>query len=358
MDSILHLSFFPSNTEMGSNLNTATNLRWRARVTKEAVLNDDDDSYYYSPEKPHSGANTVASGDRWEVIDSSSKDIPSTAGERCSYQSLSKILLSTIAATAVGSSVYAQTEILSVMITNTTLQLLLWYVISLSCTLSSACAFLALWQHAQMRKLGSIRSIHNRLRASVRSLGQQNERTRRNLTLLDGSINRLGHVEHELQKFTNNSSKDTQRLVNVLKEHKRMQQDLQQVVRKQVQEQILAAVLQTDSNRDCSLSTQELERLIVRLKSISGLVVREEQLRSLLLQNRTEGNELPLSSVLNLLRQVGADASKPSVSPSYESPTRSRGLVNWEDQDNDDGTVFRFCPQQLVSSNEPLIKLS
>lgn len=329
---------------MASNLNTASSLRWRARVTKEAVLNDDDDSQYYSPGKPQNNRDAPSvTGDRWEMIEAS-KETPFSGGY---YQSLWKILLNSVAATAVGCSVYAQTRVLSVMVTNTTLQLILWFVIFISCTLTAVFSLLAVWQRGQLLKYGSIRALNNRLRATVRSLKQQNERLCRNLTLLDGSIDRLGHVENELALFTNNSASDAQRLVAVVKEHKQLQQELQDVVRQQVQEQILQAVLQTDSNRDCSLSAQELERLIVRLKRLPGVKVREDQLRSLLVRQSDARSNLPLTCILKLIRQVGDDAQKPPVASLAESPRH----INLQDEEDDDATVFRFCPLQLVSDS-------
>jgi hypothetical protein len=315
-----------------STLNTASNLRWRARVTKEAVLDDDDDSYFYSPTKqtaqePSQPNPAATPGDRWEMVEQ-----PSAT----SHRFWSTFLLDSIAATAVACSVYAQTQILNVSLTVTTLQWFWWLVSSLACTFTCAVSLLTVWQYRKLRTLGSLRHVHNQTRRTVRSLQQQNERVRRTLTVLDRTQDQLRQVEGELQQYTN--TQDVQRLVKVLHEYKSVQQRLQTLVQHQVQEQILRAVLETDYNHDYTLQAPELERLLHRLKAIKGVDVAEDQLRALLVQDNA--SSVSLTSILQLLRKAGEDGAKTMDSTGFD----------------EEETVFRFCPRQLVTK-EVLIQL-
>jgi hypothetical protein len=319
-----------------STLNTASNLRWRARVTKEAVLDDDDDSYFYSPTKPTAPLtiSPATPGDRWEMVDTP----PSNTG---SHRFWSTFLLDSIAATAVACSVYAQTQILNVSSPVTTLQWFWWLVSSFACTVTVAVSLLCVWQYRTLRTLGSLRHVHNQTRRTVRSLQQQNERVCRNLTVLDRTMDQLRQVEGDLMQYTNNTKGDVTRLVAVLHEYKAVQHQLQQLVQHQVQEQILRAVLETDRNHDYALTAPELERLLVRLKTIKGVDVVEDQLRALLVpQDDAEWYSVSLTSILQLLRKAGEDAAK----------TTTSGL-------DEEETVFRFCPRQLVTDKEVLLQL-
>ena len=342
-------------TPSSSASQTASNLRWRARVSKEA--HDDDDSTAATAAAENVGPSwwgtSYLHAER-RIHRTEDTDTVQTIDGSIDVWSATVYL---VASTAVSCTFYA-------------LQTIAFYSIwwSLSLCLILFFAVLTVWQQRQLALADSLWTVYNRTRKQVRTLRQQNERFKRSLTSLDRSIEQLRTVQGDLQQYcdddNDNKTSQVDRLIQTLRNFQHVQQCLREKLQQQVQQQILQALLQTDRNRDFQLTGSALERLIRRLQSLPGVDLHEEHLRDILAANvlaadassspdeNNNNKSVALSSVVRLLRQVGEDARK-SQQP---AKTRTMGVLNSDDHD-DDSIVFEFHPRQLLNTEENLIEL-
>lgn len=155
----------------------------------------------------------------------------------------------------------------------------------------------------RLRRLGSVRQQVQYGRQRVNSLSTQNERLYRQLQHLDGMHNRLESLQHELSKLIGNN--DVTRMVTVVQRWRVVQQELHEILRNQVQQEIFQAVIHTDRDGNFELSAQELERLVVRLNAMPGIHLNEQGLR----QQLEMEDDRSLQAILRLIRRILLDTS-------------------------------------------------
>lgn len=261
----------------------AASLRWRSRISKEAVNNDDSSVVLVSDmEKGKVVVEDYGLDDRHGKSASRAFRPPSHFWSR---------LLTLLAAASSGCALYVLEVDLS------------WYTaVASSCNLFlSAVLVYAL---RRLRRLGSVRQQVQYSRQRVQSLATQNERLYRQLHHLDGMQHRLEAVQHDLQKLIGNN--DATRMVTAVQRWRVVQQELNALLTRQVQQEIIQAVLETDSDDNFVLNAPEMERLLVRLQNLPGVHLNETAVRRLL---EREDDDRSLQAILRLIRRIVEDAA-------------------------------------------------
>ena len=133
----------------------------------------------------------------------------------------------------------------------------------------------ALYQRRQLRELGSLRQVHNQMRSDVNELAHENEEMKERTTRLEQQIGTLETVESKLQAYTQNTS--VPELVTLVHEHSTLQSEIAHRLQQQVVQQLFAAILSVDSDRDSVLDPPEVERLKTRLSCLPGIVFHPER---------------------------------------------------------------------------------
>jgi len=277
---------------------SATTLRWRSRVTKVAassVDEDEEDDVRVGSNMTHNHNNSAIS----ETLKSKTS--------RTSFSANRALIWTALAALAVGCNIY-------------NLRLLHTWFVTITCALNVVCALLSVWQRQRLRRLGNLRSIHNKARMRVQQMHSQNERLYRHLTSLDRSVDRLQAVQASLDQIVGEQrgQEDWNRLGRVVTEYRDTQDGIKMRLQQQAQERILRVVLQTDSNANFELSGQETERLVLQLSNLPGLSLHELQLREVI-----ANSDKSLSTIVRLLKQVVEDGKDPDHASVFEFDARS-----------------------------------
>lgn len=236
---------------------TASQLRWRARIAKEAVLNDDS---------------TVDERSAWFSPRSRRKK-PTSSQE----------LRSLVVRITVGTA-----TVLSILSLKTTH---FWWA-TLTSTMIIAISSLVVYQDFCLREWGSLRKNQNELRTQAQQLHARNERLYRTLASMDQSVEKVSSVTQSLNEL----SKDTDSLTSLVLEHKQLTHKLQEATQTKGQMMIIKTFLDNDTDRNFQLSAQEVERLIVQLHSVPGMTLDEAKLRNIFQQTTS------LDTLFTLLR--------------------------------------------------------
>ena len=187
---------------------------------------------------------------------------------------------------------------------------------------ASATTFLfgpfAACQQRKLRSLGSLRTRQNELRGEVNYLYQEQERLQRSLLRLDTNVAKMEHFEQELHRIAGNSH-NVHRLVQVLQDQQDIYEQMKQCLRKKVLQNIVAALVQCDSDQNFAIGPREMEVLVVRLGMMDGVKFQERAFRTLITGNPSNPS---LSQIMMLIRSLL--------------------------QDDDNDTVFVLCPEELT----------
>ena len=329
---------------------SAASLRWRSRLAKEAV-HQDDSHMVWSDNDPEGGERPVQEDYGLHDDDKNGKRslFPSSFffwGSSSSFRDWATRFQMILAAVASGCALCA------VQITehngnhssgNTAKS---WFIVIASALQIFLC-FVLVYALRRRKRLGtSIRDHVQYGRRRVQSLRKQNERLYRQLHHLDGLQNHLNAVQHDLQKLVgpHTSQAEMGRLLTAVQRWRVVQTELQHVLAAQVQHEILAAVLATDRDANFQLSAAEWERLLVRLQNMPGIRINETALRQemdyLLLNHNTaagnddddddgnDGTQRSLPVILRLIRRMLEDATSSSnTTDGIASPTTTTAAV-------------------------------
>lgn len=260
----------------------AASLRWRSRISKEAV-NQDDSSVLVAMEKGKAGGVVVQED---YGLDDDNKSSRNAAFRPVNF--FWSRIYTFLAAASTGCAIYVLEVDLS------------WYT-AVASSLNIFLCLVLVYAVRRIRRLGTVRQHVQYARQRVQSLATQNERLYRQLHHLDGMHNRLESVQHDLTKLIGNN--DPTRMVTAVQRWRVVQNELNVLLTQQVQQEIIKAVLDTDQDENFELSAPELERLIVRLQNMPGI-----QLNDIALRRQLEReDDRSLQAILRLIRRILED---------------------------------------------------
>ena len=137
-------------------------------------------------------------------------------------------------------------------------------------------------QKRQLLKLGTFRSHLNEMRRKVNHFIIQNDRLTKTINDLKGSVERLEVAEGKISNLTNTSGENVDRLVSLVKENKRITQEVKKNTQAQIVQQLTTTVLRTDLDLDLMVGPKELERLMTRLDATPGFDLNRERFKEIL----------------------------------------------------------------------------
>lgn len=158
----------------------------------------------------------------------------------------------------------------------------------------------AIHQRRKLNKLPTLVFVMNQIRDQINRISIQNSVLHSENTRLEKEVLRLNDAEAKLQAVVDKSGHNVETICSLVKENAETQRQmkvcmiffgctmsllelyltflcLQKLLNAQELQSLLTAVLQSDANADHVMSPQELEKLLLRLKSFS--VVDEVKLR-------------------------------------------------------------------------------
>jgi len=136
----------------------------------------------------------------------------------------------------------------------------------------------------------------------VNRFTEENNRLAHNVDSLEGEVNRVQHVENELTEMAKESKNNVDDLVTIVKENQTVVKRQAKLARAAFQEQLLTTVLRTDRDQNMRLEANEVDILIMRMRSQEGIMLDERMFRE-----RIERNNGSLWTVLEVLRELGED---------------------------------------------------
>lgn len=150
----------------------------------------------------------------------------------------------------------------------------------------------------------TFREIHNMLRLRVNELQLENEELEQFQEKLEGQASHLNAVEGELALIASKSGSNVNQLMDLVKENGEILREMEVTQERAVMTAVLQAVIQSDRDQNSALSENEIEILILKLRTIQGVQnLNEERLRTEL--NTAHSNTLreAVKITKNILRQ-------------------------------------------------------
>jgi hypothetical protein len=173
------------------------------------------------------------------------------------------------------------------------------FLVTVASMLTICTSLLVLLQQRKLRKLRSLRQEHNDLRRRASYLHGERERLHRTLDRLDTNVAALHYVPQELHKLAQSTRNvDVDRLVDIIHEQRAVNEKLRNKLQQRVTERLLSIVLQADRGNKFSLSANEIDVLLMRLRHVKGIEVNEQRVRAML------NKDPSIHSVLSMLRSM------------------------------------------------------
>lgn len=209
-------------------------------------------------------------------------------------------------------------------------------------------------QGQQIQLMDGVQRQHTWLRTKLIQLWNENRTICRTMGQMDPVMDRIQDIQGQLAHIAVDTNIQT--LMDCVEQRKDTYRQIQHKLCCQVQEEILTSVLATDKEQNYILSGPELERLLVRLGTMKGVqLVQEERIRELLMmiqmKNDIDGTMTPpplpsslssssstqlhmVKNLFLLLRQIRESSGSDSCTTT-SSPTEN---------------IFTFHPEKLLLS--------
>jgi len=151
----------------------------------------------------------------------------------------------------------------------------------------------------QLKKMQSLREVHNKIREEVNKLQDENKILQGNIDELDTQVEGLEHVEKKVKDITERQGYNVKNLILMVKENGSILKDIKKLVKADFRQQILTTVLRSDRDCDMTIQDKEIDMLLLRLKHQRGIVINEVKFRDALVSK--EGS---ISAIMSFLRET------------------------------------------------------
>lgn len=151
----------------------------------------------------------------------------------------------------------------------------------------------------------AFRQVHNDLRKDVNRLQVENNDLANQADRLQKKTSRLASIEKGLSSTLERQGTSTDTFVQQVKENAKVQAEMEHFLMMDIMQNILTTVIRSDMDSDFQIDPEEVNALILRIKTLPGVEgVDETQIRALLL---TQGNGLDavVAMVKNIHLQTG-----------------------------------------------------
>lgn len=123
----------------------------------------------------------------------------------------------------------------------------------------------AAYKEIQLKKLPTLRQLNNNLREDANKIEVAVDALEQEIDELRPEAERAADVEGELKKIAGEQNKNTDTLVELVKENGRIQAEMQDNVRQKIVQDMLKLVMASDRNNDGTFSEKETGMLALRI---------------------------------------------------------------------------------------------
>lgn len=174
------------------------------------------------------------------------------------------------------------------------------------------------YQKRLLRFLGTVRKQINALREEANFFMSENSLLQQRTQKLETAVTRMEQTEEELNRLMPDWKTQESKMASTLDRISLLQTQIAENLQKKVLENVMTAVVRSDSDGDFSLTPSEMEMLVYRLNSTAGVRLHEANFRA----HMTEGDRT-LQTVMRLIRKLMSD----------------------DDESND---IITICPNDLL----------
>lgn len=162
-------------------------------------------------------------------------------------------------------------------------------------------AVVSKYQYFDFEDLDSLRTVHNKLRASVNDFSEENTKLTSNNDRLEAEMAPLKESEEKLSQIAEENGSNVKKLTGLVKDNQVTLDEMHKLQKQDVVQSLMDILLQVDRNEDGTLSSQEIKRLRTRVKNLPSIEVDEG-----LLERKLEGHR-QVSAFLNIINQINDD---------------------------------------------------
>lgn len=157
------------------------------------------------------------------------------------------------------------------------------------------------YQKSELAELGSFREQQNRLRNTVNGVAAENVKLTKNVDALEGNVNKLEEVEKNLSKLANTDN--IGRLVQVVKETKKINEKIKMHLQARISQDIITTVLRCDRDGNLVLNEREMSGLCFRLKNSPGYDFNEERFKKVI-GKKDHADGYSIGQIMEVIRNL------------------------------------------------------
>lgn len=152
------------------------------------------------------------------------------------------------------------------------------FVGALASTLGPAAAVL----QSKIQDMETMRELTNDMREDVNKMAKENKRLRKENVRLDASAKKLEKSKNALAEIGKAQGMSVDTLVQQVTEYKQVQAQMKANLRAKVKQNLLSAVISSDTDMDFFIDPEEVDALVMRLSNMPGVQFNEAAFRKAL----------------------------------------------------------------------------
>lgn len=174
-------------------------------------------------------------------------------------------------------------------------------VIAAGCS-SMALAPYAWYQQTKLTDIKALKDTHEALHREVETLQAENNRLRKNVDELGGTVGRLGDIEDALDTITQTQGQSVEAFKQQVEENRQILEQMQKNLKANVLQNLFSVVMNCDQDGDMTIDDDELEDVIEKMDNIKGVKVNKDLFRQAIIQ---QGRSL--DAVMGIVRHLIAE---------------------------------------------------
>lgn len=137
-----------------------------------------------------------------------------------------------------------------------------------------------MYKERQLTKENTFRTALNGIREQQGRLTEQNDVLSAEIDDLQSEVDRMKDVEQALRELSETQGSQLDELMELIKENKRINQGLRSTLKSKVLEEVIGLVLDIDKDGNFTIEDREVDRLIMGMKLLEGIVFDEDMFRT------------------------------------------------------------------------------
>lgn len=135
---------------------------------------------------------------------------------------------------------------------------------------------------SKIQDMETMRELTDEMREDVNKMAMENKKLRRENIRLDASSKKLEKSKAALEEIGKAQGMSVDTLVKQVNEYKQVQAQMKANVRAKVKQNLLSAVMSSDTDMDFYIDPEEVDMLVLRLSNMPGVQFNEAAFRSAL----------------------------------------------------------------------------